>query len=355
VNKIYIAIDGFDTPYAGCTTHFTVFLLKKIMNKISSVELEKNPFLVRLNPAVPWRTRGNASISLVLSVGDGRGLNRIIDVSKEAVAKYTEAIGGNKGTIIIAEPSEGLESFSTRVYKKAVVDIVPRELVLRKLENIRYVRLIGRESVVGAVSAIGFLNKEGEHSYELIAYREPGRIGKRRVSDESVLEAERMYNTLFNNYDYLRKRSVASPAGPDPVLIGLRGLDAYDLVKAFDEIEIGEPVWAKCLFITNQHTDAHMVPRVIGSLRIYQTGFVEGVVVSEPRVKKKGHTEIVLTDSTWYIKTIFFAETRPMNKIAQKLRMGDSNLISFTFFLSINLTSSPPLVTINDLQLFSGK
>ena len=31
------------------------------------------------------------------------------------------------------------------------------------------------------------------------------------------------------------------------------------------------------------------------------------------------------------------------------------SLINLTFSLSINLVSSPPLVTINDLQLFSDK
>jgi len=31
------------------------------------------------------------------------------------------------------------------------------------------------------------------------------------------------------------------------------------------------------------------------------------------------------------------------------------SLINFTFFLSINFNNSPPLVTIKDLQLFSGK
>ena len=42
-------------------------------------------------------------------------------------------------------------------------------------------------------------------------------------------------------------------------------------------------------------------------------------------------------------------------KISKGFLLCTGSLKILTFFLSTNLSNSPPLVTINDLQLFSGK
>ena len=57
---------------------------------------------------------------------------------------------------------------------------------------------------------------------------------------------------------------------------------------------------------------------------------------------------------------ILFNKIIPINIIAlNKIKTGfllcTGNLITVTFFLSTYFNNSPPLVTINDLQPFSGK
>ena len=69
---VYIAVDDTDSRTGNCTT----YLLTEIMRELSDTDIIGNPRLVRLNPAVPWKTRGNGS--LVLRVGEGTGAKKRI-------------------------------------------------------------------------------------------------------------------------------------------------------------------------------------------------------------------------------------------------------------------------------------
>ncbi|MCE4608073.1 MAG: hypothetical protein F7B61_03835, partial [Caldisphaeraceae archaeon] len=58
---VTISFDDIDSQYGGCTTHFTGIFLYNIKDKIDLID---HPLLVRLNPGIPWKTRGNASTAL---------------------------------------------------------------------------------------------------------------------------------------------------------------------------------------------------------------------------------------------------------------------------------------------------
>ena len=63
---MYVAVDDTDSINGNCTT----FLATEIIRELSSdLDLIGNPRLVRLNPATPWKTRGNGS--LVMRFGEG--------------------------------------------------------------------------------------------------------------------------------------------------------------------------------------------------------------------------------------------------------------------------------------------
>ena len=70
---MFIAVDDTDSMRGNCTT----FLATEIIRELSSdFDLIGNPRLVRLNPAVPWKTRGNGS--LVMRFGKGTGMRHLI-------------------------------------------------------------------------------------------------------------------------------------------------------------------------------------------------------------------------------------------------------------------------------------
>ena len=69
---VYIAVDDTDSRTGNCTT----YLLTEIIRELSDLDIIGNPRLVRLNPAVPWKTRGNGA--LALRVGEGTGKKKFI-------------------------------------------------------------------------------------------------------------------------------------------------------------------------------------------------------------------------------------------------------------------------------------
>ena len=51
---LHIGIDDTDSLDGGCTT----WLITEIISELSDLDLIAPPRLVRLNPNVPWKTRG---------------------------------------------------------------------------------------------------------------------------------------------------------------------------------------------------------------------------------------------------------------------------------------------------------
>ena len=81
--EFHIGIDDTDSPRGGCTTYTMSILSDRLQHE--ELELDGYPCLVRLNPNVPWKTRGNAATALHLKVPK----NRIGEV-KEAAIKTVE-------------------------------------------------------------------------------------------------------------------------------------------------------------------------------------------------------------------------------------------------------------------------
>ena len=71
---MFVAVDDTDSMKGNCTT----FLATEIIREFPDLDLIGNPRLVRLNPATPWKTRGNGA--LVLRFGRGSGPKRFIGV-----------------------------------------------------------------------------------------------------------------------------------------------------------------------------------------------------------------------------------------------------------------------------------
>ena len=59
---MHIGLDDTDSPRKGCTTYIAALLVEKLEKLITN--FIDYPNLIRLNPNVPWKTRGNGAICL---------------------------------------------------------------------------------------------------------------------------------------------------------------------------------------------------------------------------------------------------------------------------------------------------
>ena len=60
--RIHLGIDDTDSLAGGCTTRVAVDLVRTLTSK--GATFLDYPNLIRLNPNVPWKTRGNGAVCL---------------------------------------------------------------------------------------------------------------------------------------------------------------------------------------------------------------------------------------------------------------------------------------------------
>jgi tRNA(Ile2)-agmatinylcytidine synthase len=59
---MHIGLDDTDSPRKGCTTYVAALLVERLQKL--QVHFKDYPNLIRLNPNVPWKTRGNGALCL---------------------------------------------------------------------------------------------------------------------------------------------------------------------------------------------------------------------------------------------------------------------------------------------------
>src|SRR5213593_4918130 len=65
---LWIGVDDTDSLRGMCTTFLAAELVRDLTRDF---DLVGYPRLVRLNPNIPWKTRGNAAVCLAIGVGRG--------------------------------------------------------------------------------------------------------------------------------------------------------------------------------------------------------------------------------------------------------------------------------------------
>jgi tRNA(Ile2)-agmatinylcytidine synthase len=300
------------------------------------------PRLVRLNPNIPWKTRGNGAIALRLISAkfasslesDGTKLNKtqIGDIKGKAVMSYfsdkiitepdiserldelleevcgiveasceLEEKGTNPGVVCTSE------TVGEELYWQAVRDIVDLEHVEKLLDHNKssYRGYKNRRGLIGSASATAWNPESASRSqtsapavtYELISYREKGHWGTERNWNplSSALLSEAI-PTSFDNYDTVNKMPRIVPHTPCPVFYGVRGLEPFELKKSLEVVEVKEPVDRWVLFETNHATDDHIQSSAIPEFKPYQSVKVTGRVTDEPYVISGGHTFVKIAD-----------------------------------------------------------
>ena len=255
--KLHIGIDDTDSKKGGCTTYIAARLVQELSQ--IGANFTDYPNIVRLNPNIPYKTRGNAAVALRVDIH-----KTLYEAVQERVLRSVEENSrlGETGTdpaVVLLKGEPG--SKVRRVSRKALSDIVSLKEAMIALRGshataVSYGSGLG---LVGAISAIG-QTLDRDHTFELIAYRKSWNCGKpRQIDPASVRLMDRLtIPGTFNNYDPANRRILIAPHGPDPVLLGIRGESARDVLKAFLLLRLREPVERWVIFRTNHATDAHL-------------------------------------------------------------------------------------------------
>ncbi len=338
---MWIGVDDTDGPDGGCTT----FVLTSIVGAARNLgfDLLGYPRLVRLDPNVPWKTRGNGA--LAVRFGRGRGPSQMIgEIDGRPVRSFPRGDrqgAGAEDRLFEAARAEVKAGSSrarrtdpalvaaprcpeSRLYRRAVSEVVARSLARRALQEAggrSWFRGSAR-GIVGATAAIAWPGRR--RTFELLAYREPDRIGTRREVDAaSVREAARRHPELFLCYDERTRRLLVAPHTACPILFGLRSTRAGILPEILHELR-SEPVGRWLIFATNQGTGDHLTPRRGGAWPPYAAGSVEGTVRSVPEVLPGGHVRFQLsTGSGASLECWAFEPTKSLPKVARTLLPGD--------------------------------
>jgi tRNA(Ile2)-agmatinylcytidine synthase len=327
-----IGVDDTDSRERGmCTT----YLAARIAERVEAFAAVERLLLVRLNPAVEHKTRGNAALT-VHTDADPEAAFAVAREEVEAVAE-TDDPRTNPGLVVAPDDPADVPEAVAEFAREAVRDHHTVEAAEEAIEATSYRHAgwkLGRGKI-GALAAVGawkaFGKDEGDWTYECIAYREPERVGTpREVDPESVFAAANAaYPAAWDTVDRETGELVCVPHTPGPILHGIRGDDPAIVREVAEAIE-SEPVERRALFATNQGTDAHL--RDADS---EETGFadvrdgrayrVEGAVAEKPETRRGGHVFFAIEDEDTgeALQCAAFEPTKRFRDRVRDLRSGD--------------------------------
>ncbi|MHC1584763.1 MAG: TiaS agmantine-binding domain-containing protein [Candidatus Syntropharchaeia archaeon] len=318
MEELHIGIDDTDSPYKGCTTYIGAIVVENFLEL--GIKFIDYPNLVRLNPNVPWKTRGNGAVALHV-IGKKDDLKEIVI---DAVMKNSDLdfSGTDPGICFLSgKIPERVKDF----YRKALLGIVTIEEAesIVKSENIEIIKIKEGRGIIGAIAAIGA--DFDDYTYELLSYRIPDNYGKkRRINRDSVFLADKItYPETFGTVDLETGRIICTPHSPCPVFFGIRGNNIQAVKKAMEIIKPEEPIERWVIYRTNQATDCHMVRKKIGEISPRMSVVITGTVCRDPVTIQGGHVIFSIEDSTGRADCAAYEPTGNLRKVVRELRTGD--------------------------------
>lgn len=304
-----------------CTTYVGDTIARKLVAGDAAVH---RVLLVRCNPAVEHKTRGNAAVAIHTDAAVEvafEAATEVIDELAETADKRT-----NPGLVVAADAPESIPDAVGAFARNAIRDHHTRETAGRLATETGY-RTHGWKNgrgIIGALAAVGSWRALDEWTYEHISYRAPERWGTGRAVDfDSVFEAaESFYPSAWDTVDRGSGEAVCVPRTPGPVLFGIRGDDPSACRSVTERIE-SEPIDRARLFLTNQGTDGHLRPGTAESARDGYAYRLDGTVVSSPETRRGGHVFFGLGDGEETIDCAAFEPTKRFRKRVRNLRPGD--------------------------------
>ena len=311
-----VSLDDTDSRERGmCTTYVAARVADAIASAGGSVERRR---LVRLNPAVEFKTRGNAALCIETDLDPSRAFALAV----AAVDRLAET--GDPRTdpgVVVADATvpDAVVDFARRALREKLG--VDEAVAL--LDRLGY-RHDGGRGRIGALAAVGAGRAFDDWTYERIAYRELERCGTpREVDAESVFTAAAAaYPDAWDTVDRVEEELVCVPAAPGPILYGIRGDDPETVREVARSVE-SEPVARAVTYRTNQGTDAHLRPGSVASVEDGRAYRVDGVVDDAPATRAGGHVHLSVRDGDATLPCVAFEPTKRFRDRVRRLHPGD--------------------------------
>ncbi|MBU7014953.1 MAG: DUF1743 domain-containing protein [Theionarchaea archaeon] len=320
---VHLGIDSTDSLTKGmCTSYLGTVLAKRVLR--AGAVLADYPNLIRLNPNIPYKTRGNGAVVLRLEVPDSQ-VRDMVEYAQETVEELA----------VFSDPQTNP---GIAVLKGRVPDVLHHfyERALHRLLTVREAYSTAekagaflkgyknRRGVVGALAGVGepLLH---DHTFELLVYRKEENWGKdRHINEESVIRMDKTVDDVFFNYDNEEKTVCIAPHTVCPVLAGIRGESAESVLRGLSMIDLGEEFTDSVIFRTNQHTNVHFERvRTVAEIRDYSSVIVEGTVSGYPMIIRGGHVFFEL-ENNGVIRCAAFEPTKSFREVVRRLQAGDT-------------------------------
>jgi len=351
-----IGIDDTDSPQGMCTTYLGAVLARRLIHGHMRVREAR---LVRLNPNVTWKTRGNAAVMLDVEGNPEHAFTLACDLVEELADQSCE--NTNPG-VVVADRKIG-----PAFYQKAVTNVCTVEEAIAILDEAgaRYRGWKNRRGLIGATAAVASVLSDT--TSEILVYRQPERFGTPREVDRASLFAAEAatFPHTWDTVDGVNDVVVCVPHTPDPVLFGIRG-ESPQWVMAARQMVVSEPPGFEQIWVTNQGTDAHLLPGKAGHLNEHLSYFVPGAVTHSPQTGTGGHVSFVMKDGEYPVRCMAYEPTKNFRQIIRQLVPGDRVIAVGSFKKgSINLeklkivslakteTIRPPLCTACNKRMTS--
>lgn len=293
--------------------------MKKLLSA-KRVRLLDYPNLIRLNPNIPWKTRGNAALSIRISTSLGR--KQVFDTCRNFVKRFATSPRANAGLALYegVEIPDQVRRFARRALHSVLG--LRETLELTREFGMDVFSLRSSQGLVGATAAIGN-TLAGDHTYELIAYRSKLNVA-RELNKSRIVQMSMNARETFSSYDETYDRVMIAPHGPDPVLCGIRGETATAVKNAFQMILPVENLLGWMIFRSNQGTGEHLDETInLSNPCVYGSGKLFGSVVSRPKPQLGGHVFFTVRNESGSMVCACYEPTACFRNNALMLREDD--------------------------------
>ncbi len=330
---MFIAIDDTDSPGNMCTT----FVLTEIIRK-SGFDVIGLPRLVRLNPTIPFKTRGNASLCVNLGRGTGKpkkigrilgndifsfdsgeecvGGSSLLDLAEDVVLEYAELDeeNTNPGIVVSERP------FEQDFYWKTVRDISTiedAEQFIRSNDG-QFRKIKNGRGIIGSAAAISWPRLS--RTYELLFYDENLHRSIPRDLKFALSGKMDAISGTFNNMDLKNRHPAIFPDQSTPVIMGIRSVKKEGFLENVLNVPEVSEIHASryMLYETNQGTDDHIITdaRIVEDYHSYK---IDGFMSSRPLPIAGSHYFAEMNAGERKIKVAAFEPTKEFRKIFSQL------------------------------------
>lgn len=332
-----VAVDDTDSKEGMCTT----FLLTEIIRR-SDLDVIGYPRLVRLNPAIKYKTRGNGALAVNLGRGSGKSRKigsiegkeiwsyaatesephpeELLSVSREVVEELAVLDEPDTNPGIVVSDKYLPENFYWRAVKEEVS--IPEAEAFLVESKAKFAKLKNGRGIIGAAASLSWPSKM--RTFETLVYRNSsGKNPLNSMKLEVANRADQIPGT-FNNIDRKNGYAAIFPKERTPVMLGIRGIDERPILAEIDKILSEAHIQFDRLlcFESNQASDDHII-RQSDHFVERQSYSIEGFLTSKPEVITGSHYFAYMRSHARALKIAAFEPTKEFRDIFGRLIPGD--------------------------------